>query len=396
MKTFFIILAVLLVIAGSLIFIYRYEIFRYSAQKVILAMLPPYLKADEIRFDLEHNEIEITNAHIANPQGFSDNPVLSVGSIFCTYALKGKNVFGGITVTNLEGRRPVVRIERSRDGRINVFEMKDLMKSGEGRAAGRTAAPKGAGGPIRIGSRKPSELLTLPEVITLSEGNIRFVDYTAGERPRVLTFDRIESRVSLKMNEDFSKVLDLRSTGSGIFHRKQDQTLEWTIAFIPTTPGLTMSNRFKVIRVDILPFQPYFARFSPLVFTSGKFSGNLVIDFDNGSIGSMNTVWLEELGFSVKPGHEDAQFWQTTVPELTKYLSSVAPGSGATVFDFKVKGPLSKPSFYLGPITKKALTSMIVDRTLSSITKIIQGTGSGPKLDDAQEVINALQSIMAK
>jgi hypothetical protein len=393
-RLLFLALVCALILGGALLYMYRYEIFQYSAETVLLRMLPAYLKIDGAQFNLQGNEAHVRNARILNPPGFSDNPILSIESIYCKYVQRGKNLLDGIEITELRATKPVVRIERLSDGRMNVVEMKNLFTSPQkikGEEPARKGIPKILG---PLGSKKPSELLKLPDTMRLEEGRVVFVDHAISAQPRVLTFDRICSDVSLKLNEDYSKVLYLTSSGSGILNERPDETLSWIIALDPKTPKLTMANRFTVRRVDILPFQPYFSGYSPYVVKSGRFSGDLVFDFDNGNIGSMNTVWLEELDFQVKPGYENAQFLQTTVPALTNYLNSLAPGTGAIVFDFKLKGPMSKPNFYPGPIIKQTLASIAVDKTVDFISAVAQGSVSKADSQKAQEVIDVLKDFM--
>jgi hypothetical protein len=208
-----------------------------------------------------------------------------------------------------------------------------------------------------------------------------------------LTFDNINAKVSLKLNDDYSQVLYLTSSGAGIVNKQPAETVEWVISLTPTTPRLTMSNHFNVSKVDILPFQPYFYKYSPFIIKSGKFSGELVFDFDNGNIGSMNTVWLDGLTFAVKQGYENARLWEVAVPDLVKYFSTA---SGAIVFDFKIKGEMSNPQFHLGPRTKQALAVMAVDKISEAVARATQKDGGGSDMDKAQAVIGIVKELMKK
>ncbi len=387
-------LFLIIVICGILIFINRYKIFQYSAERIVLSALPAYLKIESIDFDLKNNHISAKGARVANPSGFSEKPILEIEAVSCRYKFKSVNPLDGIDITELTASGPVLRIERRPDGKINFEEMKGL---GSG-APELPAKPEDTStikktALSRITSKKPAELLGLPGALNIRDGRVVYIDRALYDKPYIVTFDNINSAVSLKLNDDFSKILSLTGAGSGCVNRKSDESVEWNISFNPTTPKLTMSGNFKVSKVEMLPFQPYFLRYSPFIFRSGRFSGDLVFDFDNGNVGSTNTVWLEGLSFEIREGFEGSKFWQTTVPDLVKYLTS---NTGAVVFDFKIKGPMQKPHFYLGPITKRALTEMTVDKITDIVKKAAKGDGTKSDLEKVQDVIDVFKGMMKK
>ena len=214
-----------------------------------------------------------------------------------------------------------------------------------------------------------------------------------------MMFDNIDGQVSMKLDDMYSKVLRFESLGQGEFNGDKGQVIKWAISLDPTTPKFTMSNRFEVSGIDITTFEPYYDKYSPFVFQKGRFSGTLIFDFDNGVIGSTNEVHISDFLFYVKRGFENEQFWQTSVQDLAKYFTS---RSGEVVFDFKIKGDPKNPKFYLGPISKEAVTSMAVDKVGSVIAGLtgVQGPGvsSGAKtdLDKAKEYIGMFKELLKK
>ena len=96
------------------------------------------------------------------------------------------------------------------------------------------------------------------------------------------------------MDEYCTKVLEVSFEGVGYMNDNRDQVVKWTVSLNPTTPRLTMSNRFEVSNVPIIPLEPYYDKYSPLVFKAGKFSGTLILDFDNGIIGSTDPAALAD------------------------------------------------------------------------------------------------------
>jgi hypothetical protein len=144
-----------------------------------------------------------------------------------------------------------------------------------------------------------------------------------------------------------------------------------------------------------LTFEPYYDSFSPLIFKRGRVSGTLVFDFNNGNIGSTNEIYLSGLVFAVKRGYENSEMWGTTVPEIMRYFTTT---SGDVVFDFKLKGDMNNPTFYLGPISKRAMTSMVVDKIASyaidQATK--QQGGANNDIDKAKQAIDMVRQFLKK
>jgi hypothetical protein len=102
----------------------------------------------------------------------------------------------------------------------------------------------------------------------------------------------------------------------------------------------------------------------------------------------------------VKPGAENAQFWGTTVSALAKYFTVA---SGDIVFDFKIKGDMASPSFYLGPVSKRALTAMAIDKISDVLAAAAKAQASGQEsaggnkqAEDIEAIADALKMFMKK
>ena len=366
-KKILIVLTILLAAAALLLFIYRYQILKYSTETLIRKALPDYIKIEKILFQPERSRIVFENFKILNPPGFSYQNILEIKKISCGYKMKGNNILDGLEMLEPVFQRPLLTIERLADGRTNIIEFgkyfEGRTKTEETAPAAKSASPKGRN---IIGNKKISDILKLPETFAAKEGRAVFIDRIVPSRPHMITFDNINATLSLELNGSYTRVLALSSKGSGNLNENNYEIVTWDMSLDPKTPRLTMSNRFDISGADIISFQLYYDKYCPLAFKQGKFSGTLVFDFDNGSIGSTNVVRLSNLIFSVKPGFENAQFWETNVPDLVKYFSSP---SGEIVFDFKIKGDMSKPEFYLGPISKSALTAMAIDKISNTLER---------------------------
>lgn len=395
-KRLLIAVTIIALVAGGAIFIYRYQIFQYSAETVIRKLLPDYVRVDKINFDLKNNKVVFTDFKILNPEDFSTRYLLEIEEITCVYRIKGKNILDGLEILEPSFRRLTLNIERLADGKLNLEEMKKyLEKKTEKETTVPQEAKKESVSSKIVGDKTLPDVFKLPQDFSLKDGKVIFIDRLPYTKPHMITFENIDAKLGLKLNNSYNALLYLTSAGSGNVNGDKNEVVTWTISLNPTTPKLTMSNRFEVSNVDMIPFEPYYDKYSPFVFKTGRFSGTLIFDFDNGNIGSTNEVHLADVKFWIKKGYENAQFWETTVPDLVKYLTS---SFGEIVFDFKIKGEMSNPKFYLGPISKQALTSMAIDKISSVISGQQEGSPSGPKSDieKAKEYIDLFKGLINK
>lgn len=392
-------LVIFIVIALAAVYLYRHRIIQYSVEKFILSSLPDFVKIDRITLDQTRGVISFEDFRIYNPSGFSSKYLIEISNITCGYKARGGNLLEGVEILEPTLDKMALNIERLKDGRLNITEMGKVTGArGEDKIASLPGASAKKNSQM-IAGRKISDLIKIPEVFNIRSSSIVFTDRMPYQNPYVIRFEDISARVGMRLNDSYSSVLWVDSDGSGKLNGKADESLGWVVAWNPATPKLTMSNRFEAEGLDILTFAPYYDKYSPIVFKSGRFSGTLVFDFDNGNIGSTNEVRLRDLSFYVKQGAENAGFWDATVPDLVKYLKS---SFGDIVFDFKIKGDMSNPKFYLGPISKQAMVSMAIDKTAQVISAISKdgsqaGAGSsGSDLDKAMQYIDAFKELMKK
>jgi len=395
MKRISIVLAIILVVIALAVFFYRYQILQYSAEALIRNLLPGYVKIGSMVFEPDGKEVKLKDFVILNPPGFSGEELMLIKEISCAYRMKGKSLLDGVEIMEPLLKGMVFNIERLKDGRVNVMEMKTLIEGASQKAA-RSAAAKGGASSRRDGAGKLSDILRLPEAFTVRNGRLVFTDRMQPEGAYVITLEDINSDISVNMNEYYTGIINATSTGEALLNGARNEVVRWTISFFPMEPKLTMSNRFEVSGLDITTLMPYYDRYSPFVFKKGRFSGLLIFDFNQGSIGSSNEIHLSDLEFYVKPGWENAEFWDTTVRDLVKYFTSP---HGDIVFDFKIKGDMADPKFYLGPISKQAITSMAIDKISEAIQKASGKESSGGKktdLEKAGEYLELVKGFMKK
>ncbi|MBI5144425.1 MAG: DUF748 domain-containing protein [Candidatus Omnitrophica bacterium] len=407
MKRVFITVLILLVIAAAAIFIYRFQILRYSAETLIRRALPDYVRIDKIDFDAKNGRLVLTDFKILNPHGFSNRYLLEIEEIICRYRLKGKNLLeGGLEILEPSFKNATLNIERLTDGKINLGEMKgeleSSVKKAEKKEAEKSVLNKSKAQAISsriVGDKTLPDILTLPERFSLTGGKLIFIDRLPHRKPHMITLENVDANISIKLNPSYSMILNFACAGQGNLNGNHDEVVRWNVSMNPTTPKLTMSNRIEVSNLDILPFEPYYDEQSPFAFKKGRFSGSLVFDFDNGNIGSTNEIHLSDYIFYIKRGYENAEFWQTNVEDLARYFTS---SSGEIIFDFKIKGDMANPKFYLGPISKQAIAGMAVDKISTAIIERARGTQPGataaPKtdLEKAQEYIDLFKGLIKK
>lgn len=405
-------------VMAGVVFFYRYQIMQYSADALIRRSLPGYIKVENILFEPDDKRLVLRGFRILNPPGFLGKYLLEVREVICAYKMRGDKILDGIDIVEpiLEG--PVFTVERRADGALNLVHMPQYIQSLTEKDAASAQAKKSAfsekAGAISrevakrvqaaAGNKALSDIVKLPEIFIVRKGRLVFIDRKLSSKAHIISIDDIEAEMSLRLDRTYTRVLRAGSSGRGILDGETDQAVEWNSVYDPTTPRLSMGNRFVVSGLDILTFKPYYDRLSPFDFKRGRFSGTLVFDFDNGNIGSTNEIRLSNLAFSVKRGFEDAAVWGTPVKDLAKYFTSP---QGDIVFDFKLKGDMSNPKFDLGPISKRAITSMAVDKVSQVLQTVADQTqkaaqpgesadGKETDVQKAAKYIGILSDMMSK
>jgi hypothetical protein len=309
--------------------------------------------------------------------------------------MRGRSLLDGIEIMEPLLRGVALNIERLRDGRVNVMDMKGAIEGASQKAA-QSAPSQGMRPSRKADGGRLSDIIKLPDTFNVRGGRLIFTDRMQPDGAYVITLEDINSDMSVRMNEYYTGIENATSTGGALLNGRRDEVVRWTSSFYPMEPRLTMSNRFEVSGLDVKTFEPYYDRYSPFVFKKGRFSGLLIFDFNDARIGSSNEIHLSGLEFYVKPGCENAQFWDTTVRDMAKYFTSP---HGDIVFDFKIKGDMTAPNFYLGPISKQALAAMAIDKISEAIQKASgKDTPGGKKtdLEKAGEYIDLVKNFMKK
>ncbi|MDD3089200.1 MAG: DUF748 domain-containing protein, partial [Candidatus Omnitrophica bacterium] len=347
MKKILVSLLAILIFVLAIAYVFRFEIIGRSGESLIMRNLPPYVSVESVIFDVENGFLELKGFAVRNAPGYTEKHLVHADSLNCSFGLEGGNITEGIKVTQINAEGVKIYIEKNTFGRMNVNEMSGVLGQEEGTSEGKEGTRSTPGDRTAI-TDKAADFFSITDTVWIKRGQITFLDRTLPGGYRI-TFDDMEGKIKMDLTEHYTKVLSLASSGSGVVGGDPEQRIFWDMTLFPLSRDLTMSNRFRAENVQIRQFQPYYDPYSPVDILSGDFSGDLVLDFDNGNIGSMNTVKLRDFRFKAKQDSSSAGFWDVTVPDLLKYLSS---SPGEIVFDFKIKGNMSKPEFYPGPIVR--------------------------------------------
>jgi len=403
-KKILIALLILAIISAAAVYLYRQAIIQYYGEKFIRDNLPEYVKIDKIKFDLVNNVFSLSGLKILNPPGFLAKYLLVIGEVRCVYRIKGAFFPQGLDVTEISFKKPEISVERLPDGKMNFVEMDRFTKSFPVKSMpiglseeSREAKPVTDPAPQSLnGAKKLSDFIKLPPSFSIERGRVFFIDRVPYQEPYEIIIDSVDGDVSIGFNDNYTEILSTAFTLEGILNGAPDEKLKWIASLDPKAPKLTMSNRFEVSNLNILALEPYYVAHSPIIFKRGRFSGNLVFDFYNGNIGSTNEIRLSGISFFVKEGSETGQFFETSVPDLIRYFTTT---SGDIVFDFKIKGDMNDPKFYLGPISKRALTSMALDKISSYAMDQISNKGgavTGGTVDKATDYIDMFKELIKK
>ena len=403
-KKILIVLVILAIISAAAVYIYRQAIIQYYGEKFIRDNLPEYIKIDKIKFDLVNNVFSLGGLRILNPPGFLAKYLLAIEEVRCVYRIKGGVIPEGLDVTGISFKKPEISVERLSGGKMNFVEMDRFTKSFPVKnmpanlsAEAQKTKPVPDPAPQNLNrAKKLSGIIKLPPSFSIERGRIFFIDGVPYQKPYEITIDSVNGDVSISFNDDYTGIFSVAFTLQGILNGAADARLKWIASLDPKAPKLTMSNRFEVSNLNILTFEPYYDAHSPIVFKKGSFSGDLIFDFDNGNIGSTNEIRLSGISFFAKEGSENGQFFETSVPDLIKYFTT---SSGDVVFDFKIKGDMNNPKFYLGPISKRALTSMALDKissyAVNQITKPADAAAGGT-VSKAKDYIEMVKELIKK
>jgi hypothetical protein len=400
---FILIIATIILLGSWYVLSNKQDIFDKGIDSLIENNLPSYAELESLDVNLDTRVIIIKGFKLKNPKGFKNSYFIEVPKIDSSYSLVDeKNILKGISLNNIELSNARIFVERDINGITNIERMESVLQ--DIRPKQKPGIKDKLFGIILyfLGPIKDiSQLLHIDPEFTINNGSVFFEDYHIVNEGLYTNIENIKGKISLDLKKGFKGIDYLRSNGSGLVNAKPGQLLNWVTDYNPTREKLTMNNTFDIENVDFTHFEPYYDKYSPFIFRKGRASGRLVFNFDNGQIGSDNEIFFSGLDIVQKKDHSFNRFWPTGADDLFKYFSSE---SGDIVFDFKIKGPMDDPRFYLGSKTKRALAYMVFDKVAGQIFKKdedAQDGGSGQseagtpqeEKTDLEKVIDILKGL---
>ena len=400
MRIFIVTLIVfILVTTGLSVYVYvnRQDIFDKSLDKIIEDRLPSCIELDSIKVSLQNKTIAIKGFKLHNPEGFKSHYLVEIDNINSEYTQASeKNILHGISLSDIELSGARIFLERDASGVLNLEKMESVLEDTRAREKpGIKAMLFGLVSYLLSPVKNISQFLQIEPVFKINKGALFFEDNYVGNEGYLTTIEDINGTIKMDLKRDFKGINYLTSQGSGLVNSRPGQILTWDTEYDPTKAKLTMSNTFDIQNVDFTHFQPYYDKYSPFIFKKGKASGGLIFNFDNAQIGSDNEILLSGLEIEQKKDNSFNRFWPTGAEDLYKYFSSER---GDIVFDFKIKGSMDEPRFYLGSKTKRALAYMVVDKIAGRIFKRDEepkdADAGNPDLGEAREKKSKLEQVL--
>ncbi|MFA5370052.1 MAG: hypothetical protein WC300_04995 [Candidatus Omnitrophota bacterium] len=406
MKTFLVICAIIMacaVSAGIYIYANRQELLNANIDKIIRAGIPDYIRMQELKLDMPSRSITVKGIGIANPPGFKRADFIEIDSVSSSYEqISNWNILRGVRLKGIKVSGARFFLERNKFGLVNAMKMDSVIGAKDARVSGgiwSRVIARAAG--LFIPRIDLDNILRVKPVFDISNGAIIFDDYFIGNQYLRTSIDMINGKADADFKRGYRGINFLTFDGRGIVNNTPGQGLSLSARYDFSKDRIILDNTIDINNTDIPPFKPYYDRFSPFIFHSGKVSGRLIINIDNGRIDSSNKLLFSALELEAKKDHSFNKFWPSGVGDLYNYFSSER---GDILFDFNVKGPVNEPKFYPGPKTKQALTYMVIDKIAAAILgagkdsadasgKSAEETGAGEDKPALSRVIDIIKGL---
>jgi hypothetical protein len=400
MRIFTIIVVLALILAiGLTAYVYwnKQDILDKGLDSILKRRLPGYIELDSLKVNLQRGSIAIKGFKLRNPKGFNSPYLAEIADVNALYTQVDKrNILRGISLSDIELSGARIFLERNKKGTLNIEGMEGVLKDTRPREKpGIKTRLDGLVSYLLGPVKNIGQLLHIDPVFNINNGTFFFKDYYIDTTGYSTTVEEISGTIKIDLRGDLKGIDYIISQGHGLVNARQGQSLTWAMSYNPTNPRLTMSNTFDIEGVDITHFKPYYDRYSPFIFKKGSASGRLVLNLDNGQIGSDNEILFSGFEIEQKQDHSFNRFWPSGADDLYRYFSSE---QGDIVFDFKIKGPMDEPRFYLGSKTKRALAYMVFDKVTDRIFKksedVQDDDSQQPSPDTPQQEKTGLERVL--
>lgn len=377
----------------------RHELLDYSIDRIVRDNIPEYVSVDDVSILEQQRQVVLRGVKVRNVPGYNEKYMLRADSVRCEYVFNGNDIRKGIVISGVYVDGPIAEVEKRGD-KVNVAEIGKLMPAKEEAPA---LAREGGPSPMERVKKwvvslfaSSGEMLTLPDSIDVSGGEIRFYDNSRGAAGKAIIFGKVKGKIYLSANGLKQGVGIKGVDASGVLDNDPDQVVEISSSLFNVNGAQATDCSLTFKNVDIMAFKSYYDQYMPLDIWHGRVFGQVDLNTEGETIGSSGTLVIKGLKFDVKSDTRAAAYWEMGANELIAYLGS---SSGEITFDFKVKGTLSEPRFYPGPRVKRALQSLVVDKVADTIRSFAKrgdaatASASGP---DGQNAVEEEKSDVEK
>lgn len=318
------------------------------------------IKFKSVSLNLEKSAVSLGNFSIENELALEKKifnaEVFTLKINKAAFEKEKKVIFDEITV-----ERAVVNVERKPDGKISLILPVPPEK------------PKGQGASGEKDNGSKDGLYNFVKTVrkvSIKNSIVRFWDYSVSSDPFLIRCERL----SVEMASDPEAAKE-----NGYIPVKIVTNFEVPNAPYPSgtvylgvdmkvyKPFFETNIKFAGRDIDIDHIKPYLDLYTPFIFNKGSFSMDLDAAIASNNIDAFTTIVFHTLRVGINPRKQDSEFLETSVNRLMPYLTS---SQGEVAFDFVIRGPLSNPTFGMGPKLKAAAGMAVRDEVAKYIQAI--------------------------
>ncbi|MFH1645843.1 MAG: hypothetical protein ABIB11_05415 [Candidatus Omnitrophota bacterium] len=400
LKLILVFLALTLILAIVLLYINRYQVIDYGIRFFAKTALPEYVEIKYFDIDIKKGTCLAKGLKVKNPPGFKTPYLLEADSLTILFDGLSSGSSGKFLIKDIKLTSPVFYIVRTDNGLTNIKRFSE------------TIGKKEISSEVTVSSKISALIISLlfPDIdfnyatkneipFRLKEGGIIFDDHYDFEKPYQSSILNLEVEGAFNLRNNYRGLSDIRFLLNGMVNGNNDEYISWDMRYVFEDKGqYKMSNTLNVDNLNLPHFEPYYNKFSPFIFDKALARGKLVFDLDNGNIGSTNELRFYSFVIRKKEEFSNLFLWDVNIDDLYTYFASE---SGEIVFDFKIKGTLEEPKFYMGSKVKKALTRMAVDKIADIFIKRPEQDASGgvsepSGLEKIEDVIEIFKKRIAQ
>lgn len=343
-------------------------------KQLLTGLIGAKVNFSAVALDLDRQTVNFKEFSIASEIGFEKH--IFSADTFTVYLNKEKlekekrMVFDRVYIKGAK-----IFVIRDKAGKLNLALPSAELPAGSGPVVDEAPAPQ-AGGAAPSAAPAPAPaprngfftVLQAVKQITIEDSFVSFEDQYGMKQPYRIWCDRFfADLVSQDTNAGY---MGATLTAKCRLPQKRygDGWLGMRASMAAYPDRTNMEATASAGNVDILIFAPYFARNTPFLFRSGRFSSKSDLRLHDGVVDSLTTMSFDDLQLFINPYAPNAQFLHVSINRLAPYLTS----GGNIVFDFVMKGDARRPQFGVGPRVKFAIGMVVMEEVGKAIAAMQQ------------------------